>query len=467
MNKFKLLVILILALINNYCSQNESNANKPNIIIILADDLGYGDIGVFGNKNIRTPNIDQMAFEGQKWTNFYAGASVCTPSRAALLTGRLPLRTGLTSNTRRGVLFPNSLNGIPQSEITIAEQLKKSNYKTKLVGKWHLGNKEEYFPMNHGFDSWFGLPYSNDMDNLSNINYWDMWKSDERKNYKNFNVPLIFDNKIIERPVDQRTLTKRYLNESLNFIEENSDDNFFLYLAHSMPHVPLFSSKMFEGKSIAGPYGDVIEEIDYGVGEIITKIKKLGLSDKTIIVFTSENGPWLEMGEEGGTAGILRGGKGSTWEGGIRVPTVFWGPGYIKPGVVDDIGTSMDLFPTFSYLADVEVPNDRIIDGNNLNHVFKSLSKSPTESFFYYWGSELMAVRYKSHKLHLKLYEAYDEKPMETLKTPFLYNLENDPSEENNIYEDDLDILDKIDQITKKHKSDLIIAKDLLIDLKQ
>ena len=466
MNKFKLLAISFLALTLINCSQNESKADKPNIIIILADDLGYGDIGVFGNKNIRTPNIDQMSFEGQKWTNFYAGASVCTPSRAALLTGRLPLRTGLTSNTR-GVLFPNSLNGIPQSEITIAEQLKKSNYKTKLVGKWHLGNKDEYFPMNHGFDSWFGLPYSNDMDNVSNLNYWDMWKSDERKNYNNFNVPLIFDNKIIERPVNQRTLTKRYLNESLKFIEENSDDNFFLYLAHSMPHVPLFSSEMFEGKSIAGPYGDVIEEIDYGVGEIINKIKKLGLSDKTIIVFTSENGPWLEMGEEGGTAGILRGGKGSTWEGGIRVPTVIWGPGYIKPGVVDDIGTSMDLFTTFSYLADVEVPNDRIIDGNNLSNVFKSLSKSPTESFFYYWGSELMAVRYKSHKLHLKLHEAYDGKPMETLKTPFLYNLDNDPSEDNNIYEDNLDILDKIDQITKKHKRDLIIAKDLLIDLKQ
>ena len=210
MNKFKLLAILILALILNNCSQDESKADKPNIIIILADDLGYGDIGVFGNKNIRTPNIDQMSFEGQKWTNFYAGASVCTPSRAALLTGRLPLRSGLTSNTR-GVLFPNSVNGIPQSEITIAEQLKKSNYNTKLVGKWHLGNKEEYFPMNHGFDTWFGLPYSNDMDNVSNINYWDMWKSDERKNYNNFNVPLISNNKIIERPVNQKTLTKRYL----------------------------------------------------------------------------------------------------------------------------------------------------------------------------------------------------------------------------------------------------------------
>tara|TARA_B100001057_G_scaffold268015_1_gene268114 strand:- start:515 stop:1918 length:1404 start_codon:yes stop_codon:yes gene_type:complete len=465
-NNFKLLLIFFLLLIFNSCSVKESKSSKPNIIIILADDLGYGDIGVFGNKNIRTPNIDQMAFEGQKWTNFYAGASVCTPSRAALLTGRLPLRSGLTSNSR-GVLFPNSLNGIPQFEITIAEQLKKSNYKTKIVGKWHLGNKEEYFPMNHGFDSWFGLPYSNDMNNVSNMNYWDMWRSNERKNYKNFNVPLIFDNKIIERPVDQRTLTKRYLSESLKFIEENSNDNFFLYLAHSMPHVPLFSSEMFEGKSIVGPYGDAIEEIDYGVGEIINKIKKLGLSNKTIIVFTSENGPWLEMGEEGGTTGILKGGKGSTWEGGIRVPTVIWGPGYIKPGIVDDIGTSMDLFSTFSHLANVEIPNDRIIDGNNLSNVFKSLSKSPTESFFYYWGSELMAVRYKSYKLHFKLHEAYDDKPMEILKTPILYNLDNDPSEKNNIYKDDHDILVKIDQITKKHKRDLIIAKDLLIDLKQ
>jgi len=223
---------------------------------------------------------------------------------------------------------------------------------------------------------------------------------------------------------------------------------------------------MFEGKSISGPYGDVIEEIDYGVGEIINKIKQLGLSDKTIVVFTSENGPWLEMGEEGGTAGLLRGGKGSTWEGGIRVPTVIWGPGYIKPGIVDDIGTSMDLFSTFSYMADVAIPNDRIIDGNNLSSVFKSLSKSPTEIFFYYWGAELMAVRYKSYKLHFKLHQAYDGKPMETLKTPLLYNLDTDPSEKINIYEDHLDVLDKIDEIIKKHKSDLIIAKDLLIDLK-
>ncbi len=465
MNKFKLFAIFFLASILNNCSLNDSKPNKPNIIVILADDLGYGDIGVFGNNIISTPNIDHMASEGQKWTNFYAGSSVCTPSRAALLTGRLPLRTGLTSNSK-GVLFPNSLNGIPQFEITIAEQLKKSNYNTKLVGKWHLGNTDEYFPLNHGFDSWFGLPYSNDMDNVSNIDYWDMWRSDERKKYNNFNVPLILDNKIIERPVNQRTLTKRYLDESLKFIEDNSDKNFFLYLAHSMPHVPLFSSEMFEGKSNAGSYGDVIEEIDYGVGEIINKIKKLGLSENTIIVFTSENGPWLEMGEEGGSAGILRGGKGSTWEGGIRVPTVIWGPGYIKSGIVDDIGTSMDLFSTFSHLAEVEIPNDRIIDGNNLSDVFKSLSKSPTESFFYYWGSELMAVRYKSYKLHLNLHEAYDGKPMEILETPFLYNLDIDPSEKNNIYKDDLEVLNKIDEIIKKHKSDLIIAKDLLIDLK-
>ena len=314
--------------------------NLLNFIIIFADDLGYGDLGIFGHPTIKTPNLDRMAMEGQKWTNFYVGASVCTPSRAALLTGRLPIRSGMAGASSR-VLFPNSANGLPHSEITIAEQLKSVGYATGMVGKWHLGHKKQYLPTTQGFDYYFGIPYSNDMDitrELSSFqDYWNLWTK-EYKNLepKDFNVPLLSGTEQIERPADQTTLTGRYTDEAIDWIKKNKDQPFFMYLAHSLPHVPLFASDKFRGTSKRGLYGDVIEEIDYGVGQILELLEEEGLAENTIVFFTSDNGPWLPTELSGGSGGLLRDGKGSTWEGGFREPSIFWGPGNVEPKVVMD-----------------------------------------------------------------------------------------------------------------------------------
>ena len=322
--------------------------DPPNFIIIFADDLGYGDLGSYGHPTIRTPNLDRMAHEGQKWTNFYAGASVCTPSRAALLTGRLPVRSGMASNKHR-VLFPDSKNGLPASEITLAEQLKTVGYRTACIGKWHLGHKEQYLPTNNGFDYYFGIPYSNDMDKVTDMPYWEYWQQkDDAIKTEHFNVPLLRNTKTVERPADQHTITRRYSEETVSFIKKNKDRPFFVYLAHNLPHIPLFASKEFTGTSERGLYGDVVEEIDAGVGMILKALEKEGLDKNTIVVFTSDNGPWLPFKLNGGSAGLLRAGKGSTWEGGMREPGIFWGPGRIKQGVITDPGSTLDLFTTFS-----------------------------------------------------------------------------------------------------------------------
>ncbi len=271
-----LFTLLQVLLSPNLMAQN-SDKRPPNFVIIFADDLGYGDLSTYGNPTIHTPNLDRMAHEGQKWTNFYVAASVCTPSRAALLTGRLTVRSGMSSNTTR-VLFPNSKNGLPANEITLAEQLKLAGYSTACIGKWHLGHKEQYLPTNNGFDYYFGIPYSNDMDYLGNADYKKLaLQKPSGIKPEDYNVPLLRNTEIIERPANQHTITKRYTEETIKFIKENKDEPFFLYLAHSLPHIPLFVSKEFEGHSKRGLYGDVVEEIDHGVGEILKVLKEEGL----------------------------------------------------------------------------------------------------------------------------------------------------------------------------------------------
>lgn len=440
-------------------------APKPNFIIIFADDLGYGDLGVYGHPTIKTPNLDQMAREGQKWTNFYVAASVCTPSRAGLITGRLPVRSGMTSNKAR-VLFPNSLHGLPSSEITLAEQLKKGGYATACVGKWHLGHRPQYLPTNNGFDYYFGIPYSNDMDKVSTGDYREFWQQPEDSILvEDFNVPLMRNTEIIERPANQHTITKRYTQETISFIKENKDEPFFVYLAHNLPHIPLFVSEEFEDKSERGLYGDVVEEIDHGIGQILETLKEEGLDENTIVVFTSDNGPWLSFKAHGGSAGLLYAGKGMTWEGGMREPCIFWGPGNIEPGLVTGLGTTMDLFATFSSMADVPMPDDRIMDGVDLSGTLLRQEPSPRDGILYYRGPTLYAARlgdYKAHYITQGEYGMFGGR--EEHATPLLYNLSVDPSEKYDIAADHPDVLQKIDAYVKEHQSDLVIGEDQLAD---
>ncbi|MEQ9101688.1 MAG: sulfatase [Imperialibacter sp.] len=439
---------------------------KPNFIILFADDLGYGDLSSYGHPTIRTPYLDQMANEGQKWTNFYVGASVCTPSRAALLTGRYPVRSGMASPVHR-VLFPDSKNGLPANEITLAEQLKSAGYATACVGKWHLGHKEQYLPTSHGFDSYYGIPYSNDMDNVVPFRgpsgYMEFWKSEARKDINSFNVPLMRNTEIVERPAEQHTITKRYTDESIKFMKENKDKSFFLYLAYNLPHVPLFASKDFEGKSPRGIYGDVVEEIDFSVGQILKSIREMGLAENTVVVFTSDNGPWLIMNDEGGSAGLLRNGKGSTWEGGMREPCIFWSPGNIKPGIVTGIGTTMDLYTTFSKMAGVKIPADRVVDGVDLTPTLLEGKKSPREDMFFYRGDKLYAVRLGDFKAHFITQDAYGPDVMEH-SPPLLYNLNIDPSEQYDISAQNPDVIQRINQVVKLHSEKMVKGEDMLKD---
>ena len=448
-------LFFLLILLFSFFSFGFQKDEKLNFIIVFADDMGYGDLGVFGNPTISTPNLDKMAYEGQKWTQFYSAASVCTPSRAALLTGRLPVRSGMT-----GVLFPNSLNGLPSSEFTIAEKLKEKKYKTAIVGKWHLGHKKKYLPLNHGFDYYYGIPYSNDMDKINKNPYWSEYERNELDS-KSYNVPLIENFDIIERPVDQTTITSRYTKKTIELINEYKNDNFFIYLSHNLPHIPLYASKDFLGKSKRGLYGDVIEEIDHGVGLIISELKKLNLDQKTIVVFTSDNGPWLVYKSHSGSAGLLRNGKGTTWEGGVRVPTIFWGSN-IKPGVINEIGSTLDIYTTFLSLTNVDTQKNMIIDGLDLSKTLFNKEESSRKSMFLYKGDELYAVRHGDFKLHLKTTDWFKEPKMHD--PPLLFNLNIDPSEKFNIAENNPEKIKEILKLIELHNSQLIRGKDQLKD---
>jgi len=448
MQRFLVFLTFIFALAN-------LQGRTPNFVVIFCDDLGYGDLACFGNPTIKTPHLDRMAAEGQKWTQFYVADPVCTPSRAALLTGRYPIRNGMTS-AERVVLFPDSAGGLPASEITIAEVLKQKNYATAAVGKWHLGHLPEYLPMAQGFDSYYGIPYSNDMDRIEGSPNYRKGADDPDfyPDTNNYNVPLLENDKVIERPADQNTITQRCTERAVEYIKENSDKPFFLYLAHSMPHIPLFVSESFRGSSLRGLYGDVLEEIDWGVGRILRTIRDEGIEKDTIVVFTTDNGPWLAFKTHGGSAGPLRAGKGTTFEGGQRVPTIFWGPGHVKPGVVTDMGSTLDLLPTFAALAGAEAPSDRKLDGYNLSTVLSGEGVSPRNTFYYWARAELHAVRSGPWKLHIKQRKPVNYGQEAPMDGPELYQVEADISEAYDVADTHPEIVERLMKLIDVHKAD-------------
>ncbi len=427
-------------------------AAQPNIVIIYADDLGYGDLGCYGSPVIRTPNLDRMASEGLRFTDFYSGAEVCTPSRTALLTGRYPLRSGMADNRR--VLFPNSKGGLPDGEITLAESLKAAGYATAHVGKWHLGIHAGSRPLDQGFDDSFGLPYSNDMDGRSGLPKGATGSAAPPED--GWNVPLLHNGNVIEQPADQTTLTKRYTEHAMQFIRDKKAGPFFLYFAHTFPHVPLFASKDFKGKSRAGIFGDAVEELDWSVGQVLNTLRSAGIAENTLVVFSSDNGPWLIMNNQGGSAGLLRDGKGSTWEGGMRVPAIAWMPGKIKPAVTTQMASVLDLYPTALQLAGAKPPANLTLDGADLAPVLFEAKPLPERPFFYYRGNDIFACRVGEWKAHFKTQIGYGQPKPELHTTPQLYHLGLDPSEKRNVAADHPEIVAKFQAAFNEQQATVI-----------
>ena len=367
------LLIILLASVSSLLAQATPSNQGTNVVVILADDLGWGDLGVYGHPRFKTPNLDRMAREGARLTNFYSPTPYCAPSRASLLTGRYPFRNGITGNPAPDAGI-NDI-GIRSSEVTLGEAFQSAGYQTAIVGKWHLGHKPEFYPTRHGFHEYLGILYSNDMRP----------------------VQLIDGEKVVEYPLVQATLTKRYTERALSFIERSKDKPFFLYFPQAMPHKPLAASEDFYKKSGAGLYGDVLAELDWSVGQVFGKLKELGLDDKTLVIFTSDNGPWY-----GGSTGGLRGMKSNNWEGGLRVPLIARWPGRIPAGHVSDApAIMMDLFPTALKAAGIPIPADRTIDGKDLFPVLSSKAGSQHEAIFSMLADRVVSVRSGNWKLHV------------------------------------------------------------------
>ena len=435
-------------------------AKLPNVVVIFCDDLGYGDLGCFGHPSLATPNLDRMASEGQKWTNFYVAASVCTPSRAGLQTGRFPIRSGMCSNKRR-VLFPDSSGGLPQSELTIAEILKQNGYITHAIGKWHLGHLPQYLPTSHGYDSYFGIPYSNDMD-LTEAAPQGKAKFEPPK-IEYFDVPLMRNTEIFERPADQRTITRRYTDEAINLMKAAGDKPFFVYLAHNLPHVPLFASDNFLTTSDRGLYGDVVEEIDWSTGQILNFLREQNLAENTLVVFTSDNGPWLTQGLQAGSAGILRDGKGSTWEGGMREPTIFWWPEHIEPAMIADVGSTLDLLPTVATIAGAKLPEDLKLDGYDITRTLFRREQCPRNDMVYYHGDEVFAIRLGLYKAHFKSKTEYANQQVVSHDPPLLFHLGTDPAEQIDIAKDHPEVLAHMLRFKGEHEASIVRVDDQLV----
>ncbi len=427
----------------------------PNVVVLFADDQGYSDVGVFGAEGFATPNLDRMAAEGRKFTDFYVAQPVCGASRAALLTGCYPNRIGIS-----GAPGPGSRIGISADEVTLAELVKQRGYATAMFGKWHLGDAPQFLPTRHGFDEYFGLPYSNDM--------WPFHPTAPKDRYPP--LPLIEGEEVIATNPDQSQLTRQYTERAVQFIEKQKDTPFFLYVAYAMPHVPLFASEEFVGTTERGLYGDVIAEIDWSAGEILKKIDSLGLGEDTLVVYTSDNGPWLSYGEHGGTAKPLREGKGTTWEGGVREPCLMRWTGTIPAGTTcSEPAMTIDILPTVAAMTGAELPEHKI-DGKNILPLMTggSDAESPHQVlYFYYKNNDLEALRSGDWKLHLPhSYRSLKPgMPVATGGTPHpyiqrqtgteLYNLADDLGETTDVAADHPEVIERLLALAEQARADL------------
>ena len=432
----RILMFLVMACTATYSGQAQPTPDaSPNIVFIFVDDMGYGDLQCYGATDINTPNIDRIAEHGIRFTEFYSASPVCSPSRYGLMTGRYPVRDGIQG----GVFFPESWTGMDTTEVTMAQLLKQQGYATGIIGKWHLGHRRQYLPRQRGFDEYFGIPYSNDMEA----------------------VAYLHNNDVVDQDVDQHQNVQTYTQKALRFIKDHQDGPFFLYLPHNMPHVPIYASDRFEGTSKRGLYGDVIQEIDWSVGQIMDTLSRLGLAENTLVVFTSDNGPWLTMAELGGSPGALRSGKQTTFEGGMRVPCVLQWPAQVSGGrVVDGMCTMMDWFPTFAHLTGATVPTDRPIDGEDITSVLLGTGERAGKDLAYYsvHTGEIAAFRSGDWKLKLPMERPYQGRygyAGEPAHGTLLFNLKDDPGEKTNLAEQQPEKVQELQQKIAEFKQAL------------
>ncbi len=451
----KYIIFLSLLILFHSCTHKSGEPTPPNIVIIMTDDQGYQDLGCFGSPDILTPHIDQMAREGVIFTDFYAAQPVCSASRAALLTGCYPNRIGV-----HGAYMPNSKKGLNPSEVTIAEMLKEIGYTTAIFGKWHLGDAENMMPGRQGFDEYFGIPYSNDM--------WP-YHPEQGPVFDFGPLPLYHNEQIIDTLTDQSNLTQQITQRSVDFIHQQSDRPFMLYVAHPQPHVPLFVSDQFKGKSKRGLYGDVIMEIDWSTGQIIKALKDNHLDQNTLVLYTSDNGPWLSYGDHAGSASPLREGKGTAWEGGQREPTILYYPSKVKGGrTIHTPMMNIDVLPTIAELTGAELPN-QTIDGKSMWQLWTGEEiEHPHEAYyFYYKTNELHGIRYKNWKMYFPHeYRTLNSKEggrnglpvsyeYNTLDKIELYNLQGDISEMYNVADDHPDVVDTLTLLAQQMRERL------------
>ena len=445
-------LLFLLCIVNSFTCAKE----KPNIVIIFTDDQGYADVGCFGAEGLETPNLDKMASEGIKFTDFYVAQAVCGASRAALLTGCYPNRIGML-----GAPGPKSRHGINADEILIPEMLKKNGYSTGMFGKWHLGHHQKSLPIHHGFDEYYGLPYSNDMwPHHPGVRHLPV--NERLKRWPH--LPLIEGDQTIDdeiTPKEQKDLTTNYTLRAVDFIKRNKDKPFFLYVAHSMPHVPLYVNERNENKTNKGIYADVIWEIDWSVGKIIESLKENGIDKNTLVIFTTDNGPWLSYGNHAGSAKPLREGKGTAWEGGVRVPCIMRWPNKIGQSKnCSEPAMTIDLLPTIAEITGSSLPK-HAIDGKSIWRLITGTGKNPQEAYYFYWGTNLHAIRKGKWSLHLPhSYRSLQNKPgndgipgkyiQKRTKTA-LFDLSKDIGQKNNISKEYPEIVDSLKKLGEKH----------------